>query len=111
MDSFKDIFCFNKMLTPKFISVIYAVTLVSTALLMIFSLSLGRIGGAVILLVVMVFSRMFFEFLIVSFQNNDYLRRIADALDKGGDSSMKAGIYGLRPDVESDVSKQDSQEK
>lgn len=84
---------FNKLITPKIITVLYWLSLIAgiPALLllavMMESQSRGVAGLSItqiILIVVpaLIAIRVFFELIMISFKNNEYLRRIADALDK-----------------------------
>nr|WP_245610141.1 DUF4282 domain-containing protein [Tatumella morbirosei] len=73
---------FNKLITPQIITVLYALTLVLSLLGAFINLSKGKVSEAIVLLVIAVFSRVFFECVIVNFKNNEYLKRIAEALQK-----------------------------
>ena len=76
-------FNFEKLITPKIISTLYIITLVLLVGLAVISLFMRGFNSASIMLLVMaVFSRIFFECVMVSFKNNEYLRRIAEALEK-----------------------------
>lgn len=73
---------FDKLITPKILSALYGLTL-SALLVMavIFGLS-GDAQKAIFAVIMALFSRIFFEGLMVVFKNNEYLRRIAEALEK-----------------------------
>ncbi len=73
---------FNKLITPKIITVLYALTLVLFLIGAFINLSQGNVKEAMVLIVIAVFSRVFFECVIVNFKNNEYLKRIAEALEK-----------------------------
>ena len=73
---------FNKLITPQIITVLYALTLVLFLIGAFINLSKGKVSEAIILIIIAVFSRIFFECVIVNFKNNEYLKRIAEALEK-----------------------------
>jgi len=76
-------FGFDKLVTPKIISAIYIVTVIFLlGGAAINFLSHGFNSASFLLLVAALFSRIFFECIMVSFKNNEYLRRIAEALEK-----------------------------
>lgn len=76
-------FSFDKMITPKIISVMYVMTIISTVIVILFCLSIDKVAGAIVAGIGLFFSRVFFEFVIVTFKNNEYLARIALALESG----------------------------
>ncbi|ARU93681.1 hypothetical protein A7K99_07755 [Tatumella citrea] len=79
----KDFFVgFNRLITPQIITVLYALTLILSLIGALFNLSQGKVSEAIVLIIIAVFSRVFFECVIVSFKNNEYLKRIAEALEK-----------------------------
>ncbi|WP_232461633.1 hypothetical protein [Tatumella citrea] len=61
---------------------LYALTLILSLIGALFNLSQGKVSEAIVLIIIAVFSRVFFECVIVSFKNNEYLKRIAEALEK-----------------------------
>ena len=73
---------FNKLITPQIITVLYALTLVLFLIGAFINLSKGKVSEAIILIIIAVFSMIFFECVIVNFKNNEYLKRIAEALEK-----------------------------
>lgn len=84
-------FKFEEMITPKIIGLLYVITLIITGLMIIGCLLDHQIGGAIGAVLIFIFSRVFFELLIVKFKNNEYLRdsrdylqRIAHRLDEKG---------------------------
>ncbi|AIX48849.1 hypothetical protein PSNIH1_00525 [Pantoea sp. PSNIH1] len=75
-------FSFDRLLTPKIISGLYIITVV----FLVGAAGIGFISQgfntySILLLVLALFSRIFFECIMVSFKNNEYLRRIAAALE------------------------------
>ncbi|EPH2478625.1 DUF4282 domain-containing protein [Klebsiella pneumoniae] len=73
---------FDKLITPKILSALYGLTLAALLVMaVIFGLS-GDAQKAIFAVIMALFSRIFFEGLIVVFKNNEYLRRIAEALEK-----------------------------
>lgn len=75
-------FSFEKLITPKIISALYILTLVLLLISAVISLVYGSIGGAVGCVISAIFSRVFYECIIVVFKNNEYLRRIAQSVEK-----------------------------
>lgn len=86
------LFSFDKMITPKIISVMYVLTIISTVIVILFCLSIDKVAGAIVAVIGLFFSRVFFEFVIVTFKNNEYLARIALALDAGKHETERGGI-------------------
>ncbi|EER2743153.1 DUF4282 domain-containing protein [Escherichia coli] len=74
-------FGFDKLITPKIINVLYGITMLLLVVAAIITFVNGRAAGALVLLLCAVFCRIFFECIMVSFKNNEYLRRIAEALE------------------------------
>lgn len=73
---------FNKLITPKILSVVYGLTLVAVFTAAICcAISVGIIK-AILIALMAVPIRIFFEGIMVAFKNNEYLRRIAEALEK-----------------------------
>ncbi|MTD39618.1 DUF4282 domain-containing protein [Erwinia sp. CPCC 100877] len=72
---------FNKLITPKIINALYGITMLLLVIVAVLAFINGQTGGAVALLVSAVFCRVFFECVMVAFKNNEYLRRIAEALE------------------------------
>ncbi|HBW8082604.1 DUF4282 domain-containing protein [Klebsiella pneumoniae] len=73
---------FDKLITPKILSALYGLTLAALLVMaVIFGLS-GDAQKAIFAVIMALFSRIFFEGLMVVFKNNEYLRRIAEALEK-----------------------------
>lgn len=76
-------FSFDRLITPKIISVLYIITVVLLVIVAATNFMTRGVNTFSLLLLVMAFfSRIFFECIMVSFKNNEYLRRIAEALDK-----------------------------
>ena len=76
-------FSFDKLITPRIISALYIITLaflVIAAVLTFFTRGFNAAG--IMLLIMAVFTRIFFECIMVTFKNNEYLRRIAESLEK-----------------------------
>lgn len=76
-------FSFDKLITPRIISALYIITLaflVIAAVLTFFTRGFNAAG--IMLLIMAVFARIFFECVMVTFKNNEYLRRIAESLEK-----------------------------
>ncbi|WP_189389202.1 hypothetical protein [Buttiauxella sp. B2] len=81
---------FDEMITPKILTSLYIFTTLAAIAFAVILLSSGHIGGAIVMALVVVFNRIFFEFIIVAFKNNEYLKgnndylcRIAEAIEKG----------------------------
>ncbi|MET5443108.1 DUF4282 domain-containing protein [Klebsiella aerogenes] len=73
---------FDKLITPKILSWVYGLTLVALlAMAVLFAMG-GDFVRTITMLVMALFSRIFFEGLMVVFKNNEYLRRIAEVLEK-----------------------------
>lgn len=85
------LFSLDEMITPKILTGIYILTTLFATLAAVFTLINGSIEGAVAWAIVAIFNRIFFECIIVVFKNNEYLRRIAHALD-GGEPDLMADI-------------------
>lgn len=78
-----NLFKFDDLITPKILTGIYLLTTILAALACIITFIGGSVGGAIGWGLVALFNRIFFECIIVVFKNNEYLRRIADAMDGG----------------------------
>lgn len=74
-------FGFDKLITPKIINVLYGITMLLLVVAAIITFVNGKAAGALVLLLCAVFCRIFFECIMVSFKNNEYLRRIVEALE------------------------------
>ncbi|MCS4273507.1 MULTISPECIES: DUF4282 domain-containing protein [Raoultella] len=74
---------FDKLITPKIISALYGLTLVALLAAAVFCALAGDVSKATLAVIMALFSRIFFEGIMVVFKNNEYLRRIAEALEKG----------------------------
>lgn len=72
---------FDKLITPKIINVLYGITMLLLVVGAAIAFVNGKPGGAFVLVICAVFCRVFFECIMVSFKNNEYLRRIAEALE------------------------------
>ncbi|MCW0353964.1 DUF4282 domain-containing protein [Pantoea ananatis] len=76
-------FGFDKLITPKIITALYLVTVALLAIAAVITFFTRGVNSAgLILLLMAVFARVFFESIMVSFKNNEYLRRIAESLEK-----------------------------
>lgn len=75
-------FGFDKLITPKIISALYIITVVLLLFIAVAQFLSGGVSAAIALVIMAVFSRIFFECIMVSFKNNEYLRRIAESLEK-----------------------------
>lgn len=75
-------FKFEEMITPKIIGWLYILTLVVTAFSIFACIVEGQIGGAIGAFIIFVFSRVFFELLILKFKSNEYLRETRDYMKK-----------------------------
>lgn len=76
-------FSFDRLITPKIINALYAITVVLLVVMAgINFISRGFNTFSIMLLILALFSRIFFECVMVSFKNNEYLRRIAESLEK-----------------------------
>ncbi|HBZ1363827.1 TPA: hypothetical protein MYS43_003969 [Klebsiella pneumoniae] len=73
---------FDKLITPKILSWIYGITLVLLLAIAVLAAMSGDYAKAITMVIMALFSRIFFEGLMVIFKNNEYLRRIAEALEK-----------------------------
>ncbi|HII0115308.1 TPA: DUF4282 domain-containing protein [Klebsiella variicola] len=73
---------FDKLITPKILSWIYGITLVLLLAIAVLAAMSGDYAKAITMVMMALFSRIFFEGLMVIFKNNEYLRRIAEALEK-----------------------------
>lgn len=78
-----NLFKFDDLITPKILTGIYLLTTILAALACIITFIGGSVAGAVGWGLVALLNRIFFECIIVAFKNNEYLRRIADAMDGG----------------------------
>ncbi|WP_205957428.1 MULTISPECIES: DUF4282 domain-containing protein [Pantoea] len=76
-------FGFDKLITPKIITALYLVTVVLLAIAAVITFFTKGVNGVGLILILMaLFARVFFESIMVSFKNNEYLRRIAESLEK-----------------------------
>lgn len=75
-------FGFDKLITPKIISALYIITVILLVIAAVLALANGRMGGAIVCILSAIFSRIFFECIMVAFKNNEYLRRITESLEK-----------------------------
>lgn len=74
-------FSFNKLITPQILSGLYIVTLILLAISAIISLVNGIYSAAIGSVISAIFARVFFECIMVTFKNNEYLRRIAESVE------------------------------
>ena len=76
-------FGFDKLITPRIISALYIITVALLAFAAVLTFFTRGFNAAGLLLLIMaLFARIFFECIMVSFKNNEYLRRIAESLEK-----------------------------
>lgn len=79
---------FNRLVTPKIIILVYWLCLIFTILFALFALTSSNITIArafvifISMLIIVMIIRVFFEIIIILFKNNEYLQRIAQALEK-----------------------------
>ncbi len=81
--SFKDVFYFDEMLTPKLITLIYWLLLLLAVLSGLGIIFTGMsfssfIGGLLAIIIGAVFARIWCELLIVVFKIHENIRRLAD---------------------------------
>lgn len=74
-------FSFDRLITPRIISVLYILNLIMFAIAAILSFANGKVGAALLLVLFAVMSRVFFECIMIAFKNNEYLRRMTEALE------------------------------
>ncbi|MFC5742109.1 DUF4282 domain-containing protein [Dyella tabacisoli] len=75
----RSILFFDAMLTPKIITVVYWLSLLGVLFGGIGTMFYGAVfRGLLGIIVGSVFVRVAFEIVIISFKNNEYLRRMAD---------------------------------
>ncbi|HEY2452885.1 MAG TPA: hypothetical protein VGI71_09730 [Scandinavium sp.] len=70
----------DDMITPKILTSLYIFTTLVAFVALVFTLSVGHYTGSIILAVVIVFNRVFFECIIVVFKNNEHLKNSAEYL-------------------------------
>ncbi|HEY3591939.1 MAG TPA: DUF4282 domain-containing protein [Buttiauxella sp.] len=95
---------FEEMITPKILTSLYSLTTLLGIVFAVIGLFTGFLKSSIILIIAVVFNRVFFEFIIVTFKNNeylkdnnDYLKRIAEALE--GCEKNHAGSINTREDI------------
>lgn len=74
-------FSFDKLITPRIISSLYAICFVLLVLLAVVVLWNGNLGGAIAIGLCALFCRIFFELMILKFKSVEYLRRICEKLE------------------------------
>ncbi|QHP55002.1 DUF4282 domain-containing protein [Pectobacterium carotovorum subsp. carotovorum] len=74
-------FGFDKLITPKIITFLYIITMLLFLAAGVISFFSGKVGVALLCVLVAVFCRVFFEGIMIAFKNNEYLRRITEALE------------------------------
>ncbi|QIP56823.1 DUF4282 domain-containing protein [Hafnia alvei] len=74
-------FSFDKLITPKIISFLYAITVLFFLAAAVITFFNGKISVCIALVVIAIFCRIFFEAIMISFKNNEYLRRIVESLE------------------------------
>lgn len=77
------ILTFESLITPKLVAVFYwaltlMVVIIGGVVITRFG---GDIGSTLVLVAVLVMIRIAFELVMVSFKNNEYLRRICEAME------------------------------
>ena len=80
-NEFKDFATFETLITPKIITVVYWLVTVLLILGSILSWLRQSEGMSISFAVSLVATRVIFELIMVSFKNNEYLRRICDAAE------------------------------
>lgn len=91
---------FDEMITPKILTSLYLFTSLAGVAFIVLLLSKGFVGSAIGTALAVVFNRVIFEFIIVTFKNNEYLKRIANALDGDNEGVKRPQDFGLRTDKE-----------
>ncbi|MEH0868034.1 DUF4282 domain-containing protein [Phytobacter diazotrophicus] len=76
---------FDNLITPKILSALYIITVILLLIVSVVAMVNGNVAAAIIGIVLAVFCRIFFECIMVSFKNNEYLRRITEALERKTD--------------------------
>jgi len=80
-NEFKDFATFETLITPKIITVVYWLVTVLLILGSILSWLRQSEGMSISFAVSLVATRVIFELIMVSFKNNEYLRRICEAAE------------------------------
>lgn len=80
-NEFKDFATFETLITPKIITVVYWLATVLLILGSILSWLQKNEGVSLGFAVSLVATRVIFELIMVSFKNNEYLRRICEATE------------------------------
>lgn len=75
----KDIFFFEKMFTPKFLTLLYWIFLAAVVVSGFGAIFVkGFFVGVISMVVGLVWVRIMFEAILIAFKNNEYLRIIAE---------------------------------
>lgn len=80
-NEFKDFATFETLITPKIITIVYWLATVLLILGSILSWLQKNEGVSLGFAVSLVATRVIFELIMVSFKNNEYLRRICEATE------------------------------
>ncbi len=75
-------FDFEKFITPRIISGLYVGTLVFLVIEAVINFLNRNLGAAVAVIFLAIISRMIFECVMVAFMNHEYLKKIAESLEK-----------------------------
>lgn len=78
---FKDFATFETLITPKIITIVYWLATILLIVGTILSWLQQREGVSISFAVSLVATRVIFELIMVSFKNNEYLRRICEATE------------------------------
>lgn len=78
---FKDFATFGTLITPKIITIVYWLATILLIVGTILSWLQQREGVSISFAVSLVATRVIFELIMVSFKNNEYLRRICEAAE------------------------------
>lgn len=81
-------FSFDKLITPKIINILYIITMLGLFAAAILMTMNDKIAAALIIITGALFCRIIFECIMVAFKNNEYLRRIAEALEEKNNPSI-----------------------
>ncbi|CAH3527165.1 hypothetical protein NMO11_002016 [Citrobacter freundii] len=78
---FKDFATFETLITPKIITIVYWLATILLIAGTILSWLQQREGVSISFAVSLIATRVIFELIMVSFKNNEYLRRICEATE------------------------------
>ncbi|EEZ6489687.1 DUF4282 domain-containing protein [Escherichia coli] len=81
-NEFKSFATFETLITPKIITIVYWLATILLIVGTILSWLQQREGVSISFAVSLVATRVIFELIMVSFKNNEYLRRICEAAEE-----------------------------